>query len=416
MKKARTPAQALAGLVVGATEKWAKQRRAEERSANARLRRDDVMVRRRRFNIKEAAERVLPDAYLKASANGTLPANPRQIYYAARAGILELTGKHSLDAQYFCQTILVDFIAEHDCDWDLVWDDRGHFLEPHTKRKIGLGTLAVRKYLAANSGPKFIEPSFAAAEIETHGPSGRFGAILFIEKEGFLPLFEAARIAERFDIAIMSSKGMSVTAARLLADTMCGRWNIPLLVLHDFDIAGFSIAGTLQRDTRRYSFKNKIETVDFGLRLCDVEELDLESESVGLGNVDLDKLSDRLELNDATEEEIEFLSGGRRVELNAMTSDQFVAFIEAKLEEHGISKVIPDEERLAEAYVLFKRGAHVRRIVEKILAAEQEELEAAAPSDLDERLRDYLDENPEVPWEEALAAIVAEEDDGDGET
>ena len=109
------------------------------------------MTRARRFNIKEAAEKVLPEAYLKASAGGTLPANPRQIYYAARSGILELTGKYNLGAQYFCQRVLVDFIEEHDFDWDLVWDDRGHFLEPHTARKIGLGTLAVRNYLAANS-------------------------------------------------------------------------------------------------------------------------------------------------------------------------------------------------------------------------------------------------------------------------
>ena len=156
VKKNQTPAEALAGLVEGGTAKWAKQRKAEERHASARLRRDDVMMRARRFNIKEAAEKVLPEAYLKASAGGTLPANPRQIYYAARSGILELTGKYSLDAQYFCQRVLVDFIEEHDFDWDLVWDDRGHFLEPHTARKIGLGTLAVRNYLAANSGPKFV--------------------------------------------------------------------------------------------------------------------------------------------------------------------------------------------------------------------------------------------------------------------
>jgi hypothetical protein len=50
-------------------------------------------------------------------------------------------------------------------------------------------------------------------------------------------------LAEKYDLAIMSSKGMSVTAARQLADRICSRYNIPLLILHDFDIAGFSIAG-----------------------------------------------------------------------------------------------------------------------------------------------------------------------------
>jgi hypothetical protein len=33
-----------------------------------------------------------------------------------------------------------------------------------------------------------------------------------------MPLFEAAHLAKRFDLAIMSSKGVSVTAARHLAD------------------------------------------------------------------------------------------------------------------------------------------------------------------------------------------------------
>ena len=32
-------------------------------------------------------------------------------------------------------------------DWDIAWDDRGHFREPHTGRAIGLGTLALQDYL-----------------------------------------------------------------------------------------------------------------------------------------------------------------------------------------------------------------------------------------------------------------------------
>jgi DNA topoisomerase VI subunit A len=93
---------------------------------------------------------------------------------------------------------------------------------------------------------------------------------LFIEKEGFDPILKAARIAEKFDLAIMSTKGMSVTAARALADEMCHDYDIPLLLLHDFDKSGFAIAGTLQRDTRRYEFQNSITTIDLGLSLADV--------------------------------------------------------------------------------------------------------------------------------------------------
>ena len=106
--------------------------------------------------------------------------------------------------------------------------------------------------------------------------------MVFIEKEGFIPLFEAAELAERFDIAIMSTKGMPVVACRHLADELCGKHGIPLLVLHDFDKAGFSILGTLSgistRDYdefNRYEFEHEIEVIDLGLRLSDVRAVQL---------------------------------------------------------------------------------------------------------------------------------------------
>jgi hypothetical protein len=76
----------------------------------------------------------------------------------------------------------------------------------------------------------------------------------------------------------MSTKGVSTTAALELVETLCcGERAIPLLVLHDFDKAGFTIAATLQRDTRRYSFNRNVNVIDIGLRLDDVRALDLES-------------------------------------------------------------------------------------------------------------------------------------------
>ena len=49
--------------------------------------------------------------------------------------------------------------------------------------------------------------------------------------------------------------------------------------------------------------------------------------------------------------------GPQRVELNALVSSRrFIDFIEQKLAEHGISKVIPEAAGLADAYRLFVRG------------------------------------------------------------
>jgi hypothetical protein len=158
MTKAKTPAEMLAGLVEGVTAKWAKQRKAEERDRNARLRRHDRFVRScRPATVKEAAFHVMEEAYMAASANGTLPSNARQIYYAARPKILYFAERGSLDSQYFCQTLLVDYMRERGVDWNVVWDDRGHFVEPHIGRSVGLGTLNVRKYLSGNKAPEFLD-------------------------------------------------------------------------------------------------------------------------------------------------------------------------------------------------------------------------------------------------------------------
>ena len=96
----------------------------------------------------------------------------------------------------------------------------------------------VRSYLTSvrNHDPdEEVDFDLPETTFSTRGPCDRFGAILFIEKEGFMPLFEAVQLAERFDLAIMSTKGVSVTAARQLVDELCGDHEIPLLVLHDFD-------------------------------------------------------------------------------------------------------------------------------------------------------------------------------------
>ena len=175
----------------------------------------------------------------------------------------------------------------------------------------------------------------------TKGPENRYKNVLFVEKEGFDPLLKASQIAERFDVAIMSTKGMSVSASRLLLDRLADRGIENVFVLHDFDISGFSIIGTLGTSSKTYRYWNKVPIVDLGLRLADVEDMDLLSEPFATGD-DWGAITRTLERHSATEDEIEFLEDAR-VELNAMDSEQFVAFIEEKLEENGVEKLIPDE-------------------------------------------------------------------------
>ncbi len=407
----KTVAAAIGAALETVTGAWAKQRKAEERDRNRRLRRRAALLDEpRRVSIKEAAWLVMHEAYLKASDGGALPAKPRQIMYAARPSILELTGKDRLADAYFTQTLLPDYIEEHldECaDWDIVWDARGSFGEPHTGTEVPLGTLEVRDYLGLRTGsaPPPVTISTDGRHY-TNGPECRYDTILFIEKEGFGPLFNAVQLAQRYDLATMSTKGMSVTAARMLLDRLATRGLKRILVLHDFDISGFSIVGTLGRSSRRYRFVNGVPLVDLGLRLNQVQTLGLESEPVAVDN-DWRKVAATLQSHGASESEINFLQT-RRVEINAMTSRQLVDFIEGQLEEHGVAKVIPDNAVLI---------SHTRHLIEQRLARKafeklrpacvEQARNAVLPKDLREQVRAELEAHPEAAWDDGLAAIVA---------
>ena len=398
---------AIFDAVRSVTATWARQRKAEEREASRISRRRDALIRSRRMTIREAAWRVMAQAYLKASSGGTLPAHARQIMYAARGEIQRLTGR-TLDDQYFTQQLLPDFMTEHPsatAQWDVVFDARGHFHEPHTGRIVPLGTIEVRRHLrevAEHTLPELPVGLPNTAIFPTCGPEHRYGAILFVEKEGFLPLFRAVRLAERYDLAIMSTKGLSVTASRMLVDRLCSAYDVPLLVLHDFDKSGFSILGTLRRDTRRYAFRNRIEVIDLGLRLEDVEDSELETEDVVHRSDPVTNLRE----NGATAEEITFLRR-RRVELNAFASADFVAWIERKLEQHGVAKIVPDREALTIAYRRGLAWDYVApRLREAMEAAQQHADGATVRDDLGALVAERMRKDGALSWDEVIRQLA----------
>ena len=234
---------------------------------------------------------------MKASDNNRLPATARQVYYAARPLIEERTDK-PLSYAYFSQTLLPNYVNEHGVGWNIVFDDRGHFLEPHTETVIGLGTLGVRGYLSKTHELRFAKSGFDPASIVTHGPNGRFGAVLYVEKEGFMPLFERVQLAERYDIALMSSKGMSVTAARELVDQLSQR-GVPLLTLHD-SIRAASSSRTRWNTTPGATAIRMRPTSSTGLNYADIDGLPSEPNN--------SKISDeRLRAAGLAEDAIDFL-------------------------------------------------------------------------------------------------------------
>jgi DNA topoisomerase VI subunit B len=416
------------------TRRWTAAVKRAYRSHRAEARAEEELQKQTRTqypSIIQAAYQLMPQAYLAASGQGRYVAHARQIMYAARREILAMIhpdkAAKGLNAQYFTQTLVPDYMTEHPDEtagWDVVFDERGHFREPHLQhgrdRIIGLGTLAVRQYIASWQGTvhETIDHIFLPFDLKTSGPAHRYQAVLFIEKEGFDELIQQAQIAERFDIAPMSTKGMSNTAARRLIDEL-SLMGVTIYVLHDFDKSGFSILHTLRTDTRRYRFKSTPKVIDLGLTLADVQTMALQSEPVNCRQ----KADPRIDLArcGATSEEQAFLftgerrrnpsSGkfywpGQRVELNATTSDQFVEWIERRLTEHGVEKVIPSVETLAQAY----RRAHRTKAINDELARLQDQMEERTikiPDDLQDHVKALLDEHPELSWDAAVWKIVS---------
>jgi hypothetical protein len=374
------------------------------------------------LTIKKATWSVMKKAYMLASDNGTLPATMRQVMYCARKLVLDLIGRCWKNSNDFTQDLLPDYMeahAEETAKWDVAADARGHFAEPHSTESVGIGTLEVRDYVKSWTDGSLVSalvqpPKLSESYFPTHGPTNRYKFALYVEKEGFMPLLKRAQIAERFDLAIFSSKGMPVVEARRLVDKL-SQVGVTTLIVHDFDRDGLKIAHWLCHDNDRYTFKAPPKTIDLGLRLKDVQKMKLQSEALVYDQTK--DPGDLLDDFDVPPEEGAFLVkkqldskhwAGQRVELNAMTSRQFINWLEGKFAEVGVDKVVPKRETLAVAWKRSLMAAKVNEAVDRVREEfSKERRTKPMPRDIEEQVRDVLRRDPELPWDAALARIAA---------
>jgi len=205
----------------------------------------------------------------------------------------------------------------------------------------------------------------------------------------------------------MSTKGVSVTAARRLVDELSAH-GIPCLVLRDFDKAGFTIVHTLQADGRRYVFQQRPKVIDLGLRLQDVQQHQLASEDVSYGRSDP---RENLRRNGAKPEEIAYLCsdsimqgyGGQRVELNAFTSGDLIAWVEGKLEAQKVKKVVPNRAVLLQAY----RLAYEQQLLRHRMRQVRQEVHEIAkdiklPKDFSAWVKSQVQRDRTLPWDRVV--------------
>ena len=117
--------------------------------------------------------------------------------------------------------------------------------------------------------------------------------------------------------------------------------------------------------------------------------------------------------NGASGEEIEFLLH-QRVELNAFPSDDLVGWIEGKLEEHGVKKLIPDQDCLKAAYSRAFKQAAVQKQIDELIEETEESGGVCVPKALRQDIEAKLKANPALSWDAAVkATAILDQDQAD---
>lgn len=85
----------------------------------------------------------------------------------------------------------------------------------------------------------------------------------------------------------------------------------------------------------------------------------------------------------------------------------FIAFLERKLAEHGVCKLVPGQATLEQ----HARRMIEQRMTEKLIDDHRREMQnqaalIALPDDLSERVTTLLVQAPELSWDMAVAEIV----------
>ena len=293
----------------------------------------------------------LADVIADVSGDGLYRFNARQLFYGLRPII-----KQELDQELKLgnfTAIIDDYEAENGEIRGMYREPRGSIYHPHRGETITLGTLMVEEY---------------------ERPIWTFNKLLYIEKEGANEALKEVGWPERHDCAVLSSKGFSTRAARDLIDKLAEHDEpVEVFCAHDADGPGTVIHQTLQEATKARGAR-KIKITNIGLEPWEAIEMGLEVETLEESKrrkpvadyvLERDAMQERPEAPDGETWE-EWLQT-HRVELNAMTTPRLIEWLDAKMAEHGVGKLVPPQD-VIEAEFAANVEANVRTtLTEKIL-------------------------------------------------
>jgi Histidine kinase-, DNA gyrase B-, and HSP90-like ATPase len=397
-------AKALAGATKALRREAEQRRKDAARADQAERRRLDEAERgqrEKRYSKKEAVFEVIPEAREAAIGERGRSFAARTLFYKVR-GCIRRFGfdEADLDYDYFSQKLLPMYEREVGPIEGLYYKGRGILRHPHDDKFILLGTREVDAYDL---------------------PEWQFDKVLYVEKEGLDEQLAPYEIRQRYDIATIFSEGYSVTACRRLLARFAAR-DIKIFVLHDADIAGYNIARTLGDATERMP-DHHIEIIDLGLTVP--QALDPDLPGAGGEPLPTERFARQNELPSTLEfdpDALEWFTGepfsagwgkthwrGTRCELNAFSADGLAEFIEAGLQRHGVTKLVPPPGVLG-AHVLDARDEALKDLVASIVdidAVVRKITDTNTFTDITEaQIRDMFTESPTEPWRAVTEQLV----------
>jgi hypothetical protein len=393
------------------------------RKNNGEADEDEDEEKPERIFQRSAIFQVLPEA-IQRSGEGGYQFSERSLYYRVRLLVKEIIQAEPT-YNYF-KSVITDYENENGDIEKMIRDTRGVYVEPHGGELTQMGTVTVAAYCR---------------------PPWSYSNILFLEKEDLLSALRQSGFLDRWDCFALSSKGFSSRAARDLIDKIGASGKeepAKFFCVHDADASGSLISQTLTRATKARGAR-LVEVIDLGFFPWTALAEGLLREPVERKSSRrrpvADYIKDRDQANNASgnpndEPNWERWLQNWRVELNAMTTAEFVDWMNTQFKNHGAAKVVPSEQlalesvsqnieenlrSAAEAEIRKERREELQELQQRLARLENKiaretanrakerlkKIKLPTGSDVVEKIKAWLKRNARSHWRGSIVAVAS---------
>ncbi|MHA1616907.1 MAG: hypothetical protein ACTSX9_06370 [Candidatus Njordarchaeales archaeon] len=289
---------------------------------------------------------------LKATSGLKYVTTIRNVFYVAREIAMKHIGRFYNDYNSFTQDFFVAFKKNQPnslkelLEKYVITEPRGSWINPAIENEMPLGN-------------RFQKIGNTIVSVEYGIEVRKANKVIVVEKRGLFLAMIANDFHKKLDAILVCTQGYIIERGKLAIQEIAEQYpNIPIIILHDYDVNGILVKETLYKPTKRRDWLalNNVEVIDIGLNWDVIKRfnLDKRAEPVKLSKQDMGKLEYLLNTKAIKREEYEFLKKFR-VELNAMTPEEMLQWLEEELEKLGLGKYKPSQQEIDEkAKVLWE--------------------------------------------------------------